>query len=453
MAALTKTSIEAITDKVAAMAQAKINAHATMQSGHTIESLYKLLDALGDQDAEIALGSALNRCDESILTENAAYHTYQYGTGTSNDSLPTLKNAVLDAASKGVYSTLNSYINSENGGDTSFAAFLAAVGAYLHPVFAEIAYGANSAAFTSGGTSPNVYSPAYDTENAKAVYVGVPGTFIDKTVDAGDVGEGDFEYFTSNNDEIVIGHDRPFYLAIQNGTLANVDCGVEWYYSAGGSTYTQLTEGTNLTDYTDGMTKSGLIIPTITGWTRTNVDSGGNYFAATDLVPRYYLRMKRTTNTVGTPPVGTQISIIPDPVYDGTRLSGLVTQPPLAILRITAANTISVLTGSNLEANRVQFAAPGSLRLKCLAVQGTPAAISALTIPYTDQSGNADSKAQTINWTPSGSGDEEPSSAYLALNTSDTGVRQILAATWAITTTMTNCTLAVVNKIPRTPAL
>ena len=77
MGLLSKTTIESVTDKIAAEIQVQLNALDTMQASWSGESLFNLIDALGDPDAEIALGSAANRVDQAMMPENWHRHGYQ----------------------------------------------------------------------------------------------------------------------------------------------------------------------------------------------------------------------------------------------------------------------------------------------------------------------------------------------------------------------------------------
>lgn len=462
---LSKTFIENATDKIAAQAQTILDALDTCRDAWDEDSLYGLVDALGDSNVETALGWAAARADAALYPEHYGLNTYWKSAGVQTDNPgDVLGGMVRLEAWKDFLNAINTYVTSSDGmAQSSLSAYLTGISARVHPIVNEIALGIGSNIFALSGATPDVFAPAHDTVLPDAVYVGTAGSWTDDTTDATSTAAGDVVFFAADDDIIALGFERKVNaVAFALGTLSSANVALELYYSAGGSTYTQIG-ASDITDGTTGMTTSGLIQFTIDGsWVRTNVDTAGNDWdgSGTDMTPRYYLLLKRTEATVVTPPVATQIQAVPEPILSGrtttggvTRYSGLVTQPPLGILDISAANTISLLTGTNLTPNYVDFDHPAKLKLKVLAIQGTPAAISALTISYTDQGGTAATQAQTISWTPSAISEEWPAGAsYLSLG-SDTGVRGLAATGWTVTTTMTNCILAVVNKAERTPAL
>lgn len=458
MGLLSKTTIESVTDKIAAEIQVQLNALDTMQASWSGESLFNLIDALGDPDAEIALGSAANRVDQAMMPENWHRHGYQRDTSVVIDQNPMVKAMIADTARKAFYQDLKSYIESENGGEyANVAAYLAAVGASLHPYFAEVAYAVSANALqNSSGLTPGVFTPVHGTIPPNACYVGTAGSWTDDTTDAADVGASDVAIFASDNDCVVLGFNRPVSaIAVQLGTKASADCDVEFTYSAGGTTYNTLT----VTDGTTGMGASEIITFTPpSDWAMTNVDTGGNYYAATDLVPRYYIQMKRTKDTVVTPPVVTWFRGVPTEVYNSSgRLSGLVKQPPLALVRITNAAGGTVKVIDTITPNTTHFDLPGDhLKFEVLAI-GTGGNSNTITISYTDQDGNAATKAQTAwNMSSVAAGDLWPAStSYLKLAASDTGILTFLTTAWAATANTNSVILAVVSDIPaaRTPAL
>lgn len=460
MGLLSKTTIESVTDKIAAEIQVQLNALDTMQASWSGESLFNLIDALGDPDAEIALGSAANRVDQAMMPENWHRHGYQHDTSVVIDQNPMVKAMIADTARKAFYQDLKSYIESENGGGyANVAAYLAAVGASLHPYFAEVAYAVSSNALqNSSGLTPGVFTPIHGTIPPNACYVGTAGSWTDNTTDAADVGASDVAIFASDNACVVLGFNRPVSaIAVQLGTTASADCDVEFTYSAGGTTYNTLT----VVDGTTGMGASEIITFTPpSDWAMTNVDTGGNYYAATDLVPRYYIQMKRTKNADGILrlPIVTWFRGVPTEVYNSSsRLSGLVKQPPLALVRITnaAGGTVEVI--DTITPNTTHFDLPGDhLKFEVLAI-GTGGNSNTITISYTDQDGNAATKAQTAwDMAAVAAGDLWPASTtYLELAAGDTGILTFLTTAWAATANTDSVILAVVSDIPaaRTPAL
>ena len=77
-------------------------------------------------------------------------------------------------------------------------------------------------------------------------------------------------------------------------------------------------------------------------WVRYHKDSGGTAFPG-ELTPLYYVRIARTENTVVTPPVATCIRIVPTAVLAGSQHLG-ADQPPLAIIRVTGASALTVVS-------------------------------------------------------------------------------------------------------------
>ena len=470
MGLLSKTTVQALTDKVVAEATAQLTAVDTSRTAWAVGSLYNLVDALGDPDLEIALGAAANRIDETLDQSNWMYHQYLPGgsSALATDTIPPSVDMVANDARKALYTAIKSYVTSSIGGKaTSVDAYLTAVGARIHPVFAEIARRCENTAFKTSGVSANVFAPRYSSIAPTGCFIGTAGSWTNKTAAAISPTGTDITGWAAQNDFVVIGFDRPFQaIALQFPTPASTDIAAEFYYSSGGVSYTKITSG--LTDNTVGATLSDYIIWTPpSDWARTNLDTGGNYYDAADLYPRYYLAIKRTGATLVTPPTIAWVRGIPTVCYrDTTGFSGLVTQPPLALVRITSAagGTVTVTlpkacppgssTWSSIISDYASFDFLKALKFEVLCITGGGNS-NTITISYKNQAGASSTQAQTL-WNMSGAavGDIWPTAAtYLTLKSPDTGVEKFLSTDWAATANTTRVVLAVTHVLERTPTL
>jgi hypothetical protein len=129
--------------------------------------------------------------------------------------------------------------------------------------------------------------------------------------------------FIADDDSIYIGSARRFDTVvvelIQNASATITPL---FYYSADtAGTYTALT----VTDGTSGFIKSGVIKFSIpSGWTKTNRDDGNNAFA--DTTTYYYIRIRRTANSLTTTPKLSRISVglAIDDYYSSPKMYGKV---------------------------------------------------------------------------------------------------------------------------------
>jgi hypothetical protein len=392
----TQAQIHAITDALAARIQANLNGYAAEVGAGTQSSLAAQLDAIGDLDLEGALMASFLQCDRQSLPE-------QYKT-----ALPHLLGR---AGYADLVSAWQNYVAAE-GAYASLDALLTDLGATLHPLAAEAfrhvqGDGAVSAA--------NVFAPSYGVIAPVRLYQGADGSLSEETVDAGDVGTADVTLFASDNHALYVGADSKFSaLVIGLSTAANVTITPTFQYWNGSAWVTL-----SVTDNTAGLTLNDVITWTPpANWQRCAADAGGTAFS--DTTPRYYLRIARTADTVGTPPVGTMIRLQPAAVLNASGAHLGVPQPALALVRITGAATLAVVAGVDPS---TRFKAP-AFRLRALTPGlGTPT----LTVSYTDQDGNAATQAQSALESPA-AGD----TIAVTLAGGDTGVLGILTTGWVV---------------------
>lgn len=425
MGAPSKTQLESWTDHVAARLQADLSGLLGEGLGAAGATLWAGVDGSGDPAVETALGAAALAVDEAALpSAQAAMLNVLLARSPFRDFAAALRNLV---------------VSDEGGAYASWRAYLADKAANVHPLYAELhrsIYGAGD--FTSAGTVAGVFAPAYSSRAPDRVYVGANGALSEETVDAEDAGTADITLFGTNGHHLYIGSRWKFnQLAVGLSTLANVTITPTISYWNGN----EWVQVSGLTDSSTGFTKNDRITFTLPAdWQRTNQDSGPNDFA--DLSPLYYLKITRGQATLNTPPVGTSIRIIPAaPVLQGTAHLG-VDQPPLAIVRVTGVNTVSV--ESVVDPDTSRFVAP-AIAARAL----TPIAQDlTLTVAYTDQDGNDATKAQTAWTAPAALGTKT-----LALDTGDTGVGSIRTSGWSAVTDATEGVFEIYSPALRTPAL
>ncbi len=455
MAVLEKAQFEDITDRVAAMVTHQMSALLTQPDANATLSLRDIIDALGHPAAEICLEEAALALDHEMYPEHLYYLTYPTSGGATRTSTTGLINGILSSSVKRKFVTdLNSFVRSSDGGSlASLAAAFTATGARIHPAFGEVMMkNLGTSSVLSGGRAADVFAPEYNVMTPDAVYVYATSAWADETTDATDADASDVDCFVSNGDMVAIGSHRKFSsVALQIGTLASATITPEFYYSLGGANYGQVT-GTDVDDDTVGLTKSNLIqLTNLAGWAPTYLDMAGDEFDAANRAPMYWIIIKRTNSAAITPPSLTMVHIVPEEISVSAtgRPLGLVTQPPLAIIRITAASTMEVV--STYDPELTYFDYPEKLRLKALALQGTPAAAT-FTISYTDASGVAATQIQSAWSTPAVPDSFPAAPNYLTLAAVG-GIQNILTTGWVVSTTMTNGVFAVTNDLERTPTL
>jgi hypothetical protein len=426
MGAPTKTLIEALTDRTAAILQLGLNGLLSEALGATLTSMAIQVDGAGDQVLEAALMSAALGVDEQSLPTNHR----------------TAVNALVSRTTLRQWaSDLNTLVTGPAGGSyDSFNAYLAAKSAAVHPLFAELFRAVRGeAAFTTSGDVLNVFAPSYTTRSADRVYQGADGSLSEETTDAASSATGDVTLVASNNHAVYIGSRYKFgQVVIALSQLANVTIAPSFQYW-NGNAWATLT----VTDNSTGLTKNDTIKFTPpSDWERAYKDGGGTAFA--DVAPLYYIRIARTASTVNTLPIGTCIRIVPTAVLNGTssaRHLG-VPQPPLGIARVTATNTLVV--ESIVDADYLRFAEP-AIQLVALTPIGSNLTV---TISYVSEDGTNQTQAQS-SWTaPAALGTKA-----ISLNGSDTGVRSVRTTGWAVTTAATEGVFAIEAPSLRTPAL
>jgi hypothetical protein len=427
VAAPSASLLHSLTDKIAAEMALELAGYNSQLSTATINSLGVLLDGAGDLSLEAALMAYCNAIDDASLPEN------YYNT------LTTIK---ARECYRGFATALRSYVLSAAGGAYStWDAYLTAISGSIHPLYAELHRAiAGEGDFTASSDVLNVFAPNMAVRAADKVYTGADGALVDDTTDASDVGTADVPLFASNNHYLYVGSRYKFQQLIAGlSTLASATITPTFAYW-NGSSWATLT----VTDNSTGFTKNDNLKWTIPAdWTRSYKDTALN--SLSDLTPLYYIRIKRTNSSGITAPTATGIRIVPKAVYtaSGGSLHLGVDQPPLAILRITAASTIVVESIVNVDYTR--FKEP-AIRVRAL----TPFSNNiTLTPVYTNQAGTAGrTQAQSAFTAPAAYDTQDQT-----LQSPDTGVRAIDTSGWAASTSETEAVLAVEVVESRVPAL
>jgi hypothetical protein len=413
---------EVLTDRLAARAQAAVETPATnMLLGNTEEGLAQYIDENStDPDLQAALLPSAKDVDRQVLAPN--YRAY-------------LQAALGNGTWAAFFAALSQYVTSEAGGSyASLAAWLSSSGAKTHPVAAEIlrlALGENS--LLLDGALVGAMHPEMEPVSFDKVYTGAMGSLADDTTDAGDADTADVALFAADDDVVVLQSRHRFNrILAQLSTLASADVALDAYYW-NGADWTALV----LTDLTTGLSvNGGMISWTLpTDWVPCNHDMD-DPMATLDTANEgalYTVILQRTEETVETPPVATWLKTIPEEILtSGSSLFG-VAQPPLALVRVTGTNTCEVTALSDAAYDRFECPGTANSVLKLLAITAFSDNIT-FTLGYTDQAGNAATKAQSA-WTAAiAAGDTKT----LALDTGDTGIRSVAPATCAITTAATS---------------
>lgn len=422
------TELQSYTDLIAARMAAALAAVRGQPTAQTAPGLFDLVDASGDPGLQIALG------DEALAVDQFARPEYLATALTHLCQRPDLRDFA---------NALNTHVRSADGGGyANLRAALAAQGAVAHPLYAELERAfRGEAIFTSGGDVTVVAPPAYAAVRPLRVYLGTDGAWTDKSSEAGSASTGDVAPFTSDNDKVLIGLDRPFTQYIPAlSTVGSGDAGLEHRYWNGNAFVTLA-----VTDNSVGWTKNQNVKwAKPADWVPCYQDGAGN--ALGDQQRLFWIEITRTANSLGTPPVLTCLSLIPEPILNasGAHLGvpAALCQPPVALVRITAASTVTVEV--LCEVAFARFLEPTSqLLLRAL----TPIAQNlTVTLAYVNQAGGNSSAAQS-SWTaPAALGTKT------VVLTGAEGLRTARSAT-SVSTTATDGVFALEVQDLRTPVL
>ena len=144
------------------------------------------------------------------------------------------------------------------------------------------------------------------------VYSEEAGTLVDRTTEFSDAAS-DVQFMAADDDYVYFAVEATLYsgstyygrfcdIHVDLATPASVDLGLTFEYNTGNNSWATLT----VVDGTAGMTQSGTItftrasFPTTGQWKKGSQDGSGNEIG--DGTDRWYVRLKRTTDTVVTPP-------------------------------------------------------------------------------------------------------------------------------------------------------
>lgn len=429
MGAPTKTQVETWTDAIAAMIQKDIDGFKSEYTPRTATSIFDMIDGSGDPHVEAALTAA------AIAVDRQSFPEYGYNwlqTITSRTYYQGFVNALRALV-----------VSADGGGYSSFRAFLVDKAAKLHALYGELHMSLYSSDFIESSVVKGVSNPNYACIFPDRVYQGADGSLAAETTDAQSSSTADVTLFANDNDALYIGCDRPFQgVVIALSTLSSADITATFKYW-NGNAWATLT----VTDNTVGLTRNDLINWTVPDdWTRHYKDSGGTAFA--DTTRLYYIRIDRTANTVVTPPVGTCITLIPTELYTGATATTHIglPQPPLAVFRISADDTIAGIYPAAIDYTR--FAEPvhteSKIRLRALTALANDLT---LTLTYVNQDGSNGSTAQTAWTAPAALGTKT-----VALTSSD-GIRSVRSGSTADTNGSTYGVFAVEAIEIRTPAV
>lgn len=418
MGLLAKTDAQVLLDRLTQRLIASLDFD-SMASGNANEGLARYLDGVtSDPDLQAALLPTCAGVDRQSLTAN---------------KVSWLDSVLANPSATALIRALSTYVTSAaGGGHTNIGAYIASTGATIHPLTAELIRKVlGESALTVNGSVVGAMAPLMQAVPFYHVYAGTLGSLADETTDASSATEADVDLFTSNGDVLVLQSRSRFgRVLIGCSTLASSNVGLSARYW-NGSAWATMT----LTDNTTGLSANGGMISwTIpTDWVPSNEDSQEsparlNGDAEEEL---YSVIITRTQATVATPPVAAWILTVPEAVSNSIGLYG-VDQPPLAIVRITAANTATV---TSIQDPSTRFVLPSgannSLRLRAI----TPIAQAiTFTLGYRNQGNEAATKAQSA-WAD---GKVPGDTQSIIIDAADTGLLSITPATCAISTTATS---------------
>lgn len=377
------SQVHSFTDDLAARLAADLAAVRSEQQPRTVASLFDLVDGSADPDVQNALGAAALAVDAFGLPENlkGALVTSPGGLVFRPD-YRALTKALSDLAK-----------SAAGGGYDDLEAALVARSAVLHPLAAEVERArAGETTFTAADDVTTVAAPAYACIRPTRLYRGTDGSWTDDTADAQSATAADVPLLAANGDKILLGSDRPFTQVVFGlSTLGSHDAAWSVKYWNGNA----FAAVAGLTDNSVGLTKNQNVKWTLPAdWTRTARDGSGNALA--DTARLYYLELTRTAVTLTTPPVATVVSLAPEPILNasGAHLGvpAATPQPPLAIVRVTASDTVVVEAPAVVAHARFKEPAAAQLVLRAL----TPiAGTVALVLSYVDAAGANQTQLQS----------------------------------------------------------
>lgn len=421
-----QAQLHSLTDALAARVKKDLDGFESELASLSALSLWDQVDAIGDPFSEASLMAAAFAVDRMSLPGNHATN---------------LGSILARTPYRDFASALNNLVKDPSGGSySSFVAYLLDKAAVLHPLAAELFRAIlGETALTSSSLVNSVFPPNYSSLFPTRVFAGADGALVDLTTAAGNATTADLTLFSSNSHALYIGSRRPFdHVVVALSTKANVTIAplIEYYNGTGWMAVA------GLVDNSTGFTKNDTIKFTRpSDWTPSYLDKAGNVFAASAKERLYYLRIARTAATVGTPPVGTCITVIPTPVLNSAGKHLGIDQPPVALVRFPSSGNVTVEPIAGVETTRWKA---GVFSLRAL----TPLATFNLTLAYVNQAGATVTQAQG-SWTTPAALDVQAG----VLNGTDTGLASVPAT--GSTTTGTNAEGVAAVRIAelRTPAL
>lgn len=194
----------------------------------------------------------------------------------------------------------------------------------------HVGQGFDSALTVSGGTREDP-DDGYEVTAANVPTDRVNGVAPDGTAFLNS-SASDLIIFDDDNDYILIGSDATFEtIEVILDSGANQPIRPDYYYSSGVGTWTALT----VSDTTNGFTQSGVItFEAPAGWVKTNavVPAGAAINNA------YYVKIVRTRNNLGAPPVEDYFKTYPTGSITGFEIRGDGTIRPVEMADAAAPN-------------------------------------------------------------------------------------------------------------------
>jgi hypothetical protein len=414
-----------ITDAIAGRLKLDLAGFETEYANQTNLTIWDQVQAIGDPASEAYLGQVGYQLDRMSLPANHPANLSALVKRTGYHNFAAQFDQLVRAADGGGYSSFNAYLLDK--------------AAVLHPAYAELARDVlGEGAF---GTTPisTVFAPPYQTLAPIHCYAGADGSLTDYTTAAGNATTADITLWTANGNALYCQSKKPFsqlILGLSTVGSASISPLIEYYNGNGWAAVA------GLIDNSTGFSKNQNVKWTVPAdWTPSYLDKGGTAFPG-GKERLYTLRIARQASSLTTPPVGTCISLIPIPVLNSSGLHLGIDQPPLALGRITGANTIVVEVLYAPDGARFKWPAISFRALTVFSANLTP------TVSYTNQAGTSQTQAQSA-WTAPAA----LATVAVALNGADTGVQAILSTNWSVSTTATDGVFAIYVPELRVPAV